>query len=263
MNLIKKNNYEEEIHNLLIQKLTDLKNMTMNYYNNISETFNRLKNYLNNSINEIDNDLNKCANITYSIFAEKYINISKKVESFNFDDEKNVTDTTDVIPVPNQNNNINVEYKTTNMINKAKFYFDLTFDGTELKKPKVKVNVINKSKPDKLYMKLIEPQNNCGKIIEEVEAEFREINYTLNINFYTNSTELYANTFADFDSYYIVKELYEIEEKTIRKCVGDQGNQYCSYKTICDENNPKPLSNRANNLVPRKLINENATIHLN
>ena len=260
LNLIKKNNYEEEIHNFLIQKLSELKNFTLDYYNNISESFNIIRNYLNNSINEIDNDLNKCANITYITFEEKYINISKDVESFNSEESKNEEELKDSVSVPNQNKNINVNYTISNMEKKTKFNFDLVFEGTEVKKPRVKVSVINQSKPDKVNFDLIEPQNGCGKIIELVEASIENVNYTLNMNFFTNSTDIYINTFADFDSYYISKELLEIELITTIKCVDVMGNLICSQKSECDENNPKILSAKSNTLIPRKIINENATI---
>ena len=260
LNLIKKNNYEEEIHNSLIQKLSELKNFTMDYYNNISESFNIIKNYLNNSIHEIDSNLIKCANITYSTFEEKYINISKDVESINFEDSKNEEELKGTESVPNQNKNINVNYTISNMMKKTKFNFDLVFEGNELKKPRVKVNIINQSKPDKVNFGLIEPQNGCGKIIELVEASIKDVNYTINMDFFTNSTSLYVKTFADFESYYISKELHEIEEKTINKCVNVLGNLICSQYSGCDENQPKILSEKSNILVPRKIINENTTI---
>ena len=116
---------------------------------------------------------------------------------------------------------------------------------------------------NKIEFNLIEPQNSCGKIVELAEASFNDVIYSLNIDYFTNDTDkLYINTFGDFESYYIIKELYEIEEIKTIKCVSAGGNQYCSPLSYCDENNKKILSSRANVLVHRKKINYNDTIPL-
>ena len=261
-NLILKNNYEEETHNYLIENLDDLRNKTMNYYNNISEIFIRLKNYLNDSINAVDNNLNECANVTYSTFGQKYINISKEVETINIDDTKNEGDTQDSISVPNQNKIINVDYTISGMVKKAKFQFELIFEGTELKKPRVKLRIINQSKPDKLLFDLIEPLNICGKTIEKLVVPINNVNYTLNIDFYTNSTDLYVASLGDFDSYYISKQLLEIEEKTTTNCIKVGGNEICVDNLSCDPNNPTNIS-KIEKLVPRKIINDYSVIHMN
>ena len=157
----------------------------MNYYTNISESFIELRDYLNNSINKIDNELNQCANITYSTFSDKYINISKEVESINSEDSKiEEEETKDSIPISNQNKIINVNYTINEMLKKVKFKFDLIFEESEIKKPRVKVNIINQSKPNKINFDLIETQTNgCGRIVELVEASFNNVNYSNNFSY--------------------------------------------------------------------------------
>ena len=261
-NLIINNNYEEETHNILIQNLNDLKNRTMNYYNNISEVFNRLKNYLNDSINEIDNNLNQCANITYNTFGEKYINISKEVESINIEDTKNEGDTQESLSFPNQNKIINVVYTISGLVKKAFFQFDLIFEGEELKKPRAKLRIINQSKPNKLNFDIVEPQNTCGKIIEKLDVPINKVNYTLNIDFFTNSTNLYVSSLGDFEDYYISKQLLEVEEKITVNCIKVGGNEICVPNLSCDENNPTNIS-KVDKLVPRKKIDDYSIIHMN
>ena len=264
LNLIKRNNYEIEVHNLLVQKLQYLYTKTLEYYSNITESYDMLKNYLNTSINEIDSNLNKCADITFKTFAEKYINISKEVTSINEEDTKIVESISDSFDVPNQNNaKINVSYNIANMIKDVKYIYDLVFEGDDVKKPIVKLSVINKSRPSKIEFNLSEHQNDCGRIVESVKASIKGVIYTLNVDYFTNSTDLlYINTFGDFESYYINKELYEIKEKTSKKCHIVLGNEYCVIVTSCDEKNPNVLSNNTNILVRRKLINDNNTIPL-
>ena len=261
-NLIINNKYEEETHNILIQNLDDLKNMTINYYNNISEIFIRLKNYLNDSINEIDNYLKECANTTYNTFGEKYINISKEVKSFNIDDSKNEEDTQESISVPNQNKIIDVNYTISGMKKNAKFQFDLIFEDAEIKKPRVKLSIINQSKPNKFHFDLIEPINQCGKVIEKLDVPISNVNYTLNINFFTNSSDLYVSSLGDFEDYYISKQLLEIEEKITTNCIKVGGNEICVPQLSCDENNPQNIS-KVDKLVPRKKINDFAVLHMN
>ena len=261
-NLIINNKYEEETHNILIQNLDDLKNMTINYYNNISEIFIRLKNYLNDSINEIDNYLKECANTTYNTFGEKYINISKEVKSFNIDDSKNEEDTQESISVPNQNKIIDVNYTISGMKKNAKFQFDLIFEDAEIKKPRVKLSIINQSKPNKFHFDLIEPINQCGKVIEKLDIPINNVNYTLNINFFTNSSDLYVSSLGDFEDYYISKQLLEIEEKITINCIKVGWNEFCVPQLSCDENNPQNIS-KVDKLVPRKKINDFAVLHMN
>ena len=81
--IIADNNYEEEINNILNDKLEFLKQMNLNYYKQINESYYKVKNYLIKSINDINTELNECTNITYSTLEDKYISISKEVESFN------------------------------------------------------------------------------------------------------------------------------------------------------------------------------------
>ena len=142
------------------------------------------------------------------------------------------------------------------MVKKTKFNFDIVFEGTELKKPRVKVSIINQSKPDKVSFKIIEPQNGCGKTIELVQASIEKVNFTLNMNFFTNITELYVNTLTDFDSYYMSKELQDIEEKQINKCINVLGNLICTQQYECNNDSPQTISNRTNILIPRKNINQ-------
>ena len=81
--IILDNDYEEEINNILNDKLEFLKQMNLNYYKQINESYYKVKNYLIKSINDINTELNECTNITYSTLEDKYISISKEVESFN------------------------------------------------------------------------------------------------------------------------------------------------------------------------------------
>ena len=80
-NLIKKNEYEEEIEQLITNKLEHLNNLTSDYYTQINAKYLQTKNYLKSSIEEIDNLLNLCAKKTFSVFVDKYNEISNLTQN--------------------------------------------------------------------------------------------------------------------------------------------------------------------------------------
>ena len=71
----------DEIYNNLTYILKNLNNYSLNYYEEIKNHFDSLKEYIEKSPYEIDDSLNKCANVTYDTFANKYEEISEDDQS--------------------------------------------------------------------------------------------------------------------------------------------------------------------------------------
>ena len=213
-NRIEDNDYEDEILNILKNKLDFLNQMTLDYYKQINDSYYRLKDYLIESINEINTDLNECANITYSTFGDKYNLISKEVESFDKEEfEISKEEKQNIFVVGNQNQITTVNYTIYNMTKKTKFKYDLEFEDIGIKKPNVKINIINQNKPKKINFDLIKTLNGCGRIVESLEIEVNDVNYTMNVDFNTKSTDIHLTTITDFQSYQYYKEVYQIEEE--------------------------------------------------
>ena len=247
------NDYEEEILNALNNKLEFLNQMSLDYYKQINTSYYRVKNYLIESINEIYNELNECANITYSTFGEKYTSISKEVESFDKEESEISKEEIDnSYVVGNQNQITTVNYKIYNMTKKTKFKYDLEFEDVEIKKPRVKININNQNKPRKIKFDLIKEQNECGRIVEALEVEVNNVNYTMNVDFNTQSTDIILTTITNFGAYQYSKEVYQIVEESYPDCVSVIGVTTCFDNIYCDEDNRKIISPRQNINIEEK-----------
>ena len=208
------NDYEEDIYTPLEQKLTYLKNFTADYYIQVNESFYKIKNYLINSINEINKLFNECANITYKTFEDYYIDISKRVDIIdteqNEDEEtyeiKNHTSLT-------QNTGFHTDVNIESFTKKAKFKFSYELDKNErLKMPKVYANVINLNRPKKVNFKIYSDIDDCVKHVQEIEIEFNDAKYSMLLDYNASNGDIIANTIFEFDSY-----RYSVERYTTAK----------------------------------------------
>ena len=85
------------------------------------------------------------------------------------------------------------------MIKKTKYKYDLRFEDIRMKKPNI--NIINQNKPKKINFDLIKSLNGCGRIVESIEIEFNDVNYTMNVDFNTQSKDINFTTITNFEAY--------------------------------------------------------------
>ena len=257
--IIKDNNYEENVNSKLMNKLEYLKNITSNYYNNMNETFNSLSENIKESTNKIDDLLNKCANITYSIFIKKYDQISNESE---FIDNEQFYEEEEVNKISwdsiSQNTNFKTDVFITSLINKARFKFALKFEEDEgIKKPKVLASIINESKPKKITFLVYSGFGTCGKFVQRIIVEFNGVNYTTNIDFNIESTEINVNVITNFEEYKFSKERYKINDVQNTECKLIFGIPLCIQPNKCDEKNEIIIEALSNEIVEKK----NYSIH--
>ena len=242
-------------------KLINLKNFTLDYYTSINERFNDLKILLKTSINDIYNNINKCANLTYITFSGKYDELSK-VEEINSVKDDTLGEISDYITVGSQNKITNVSYSIPEISQKTQFKFSIEFEEEgEVKKPKVIASVINESKPKLLDIKLITPGNGAGDIIEKINVEPNNVNFTMSVYYTTKSKDLYVTTITDFESYKYSTELVQLQENDIEKCDWEDGIYMCYQFYEYTEDNPKILSSKKDKNIPRKIIIEESIVH--
>ena len=261
LKIIKDNNYVEEISNELMTELINLKNFTLDYYTSINERFNDIKIFLKTSINDIYNNINKCANLTYVTFSEKYEELSK-VEEINSKKNNTLGEISDSIIVGSQNKLTNVNYSIPEISQKTQFKFNVIFEEEgEVKKPKVIVSIINESKPKLLDIKFISPGNEAGDIIEKINVELNNVNFTMSVYYTTKSKDLYVTTITDFESYKYSIELVQQTPNYIEKCGIEEGIYLCYSYFEYTEDYPKILSSKNYKNIPRKLIIEESIVH--
>ena len=207
-NLIQKN-YEDETFLLMSEKLESLKNLTSDYYNQIKESFYQIKNYLNTSIQEIDNLLNLCANKTYSTFVEKYNEISEITQTKDKEQEEVESEHTESFESLSDNLQYYTDIHMIYLEKKANFKFTFNFDEiNNFKMPKVYAHVINLSRPKKINMEIYSTFDSDGKNVQAYEIEFNNVNYSMILDFNTDSNDIISTVIADFDSYQYSEKRY-------------------------------------------------------
>jgi hypothetical protein len=213
LKLIKDNYYSDEIYNELNKKLMNITNFTLDYFSSINESFYDLKEHLKTSINDIYNKIDKCANVTYTTFSEKYDNFSN-VEGINLVMDNNLGIKSDSTIVENQNQITIVNYTISQILQKTQFKVRVEYEEEGgIKKPIINLIIINESRPKKISFKFINSQGEAGDIIENVNIEPNNVNFTMNVYYSTKSKDLYVTTIIDFESYQYSTELNQKKEE--------------------------------------------------
>ena len=261
--LIIKNNYEEETFNDISNKLDYLNNLTLDYYNKINDSFYQMKIYFDSSIEEIDNLLNLCANETFSTFKEKYDNISSLKISHNFDKEQKENENEDLTLNDNikyQNKQYSIDTKIINLIKNAYFKFSFDFDEiNNLKMPKVYAHVINLSKPKKLNINISSEFGTCGKDIDSYEIEFNKVNFSVLLDFNTDSNDIISTFITDFEPYQYTATKYTKQDKSEPECVDltDFGLTVVCYEGNDCENSEATFKGKEIISIDKKYSKEN------
>ena len=264
--LIIKNNYEEETFNNISNKLDYLNNLTLDYYNKINDSFYQMKIYFDSSIEEIDNLLNLCANETFSTFKEKYDEISSLKISHNFDKEQKENENEDLTLNDNikyQNKQYSIDTKIINLIKNAYFKFSFDFDEiNNLKMPKVYAHVINLSKPKKLNINISSEFGTCGKDIDSYEIEFNKVNFSVLLDFNTDSNDIISTVITDFEPYQYTATKYTKQDKSEPECVDltDFGLTVVCYEGNDCENSEATFKGKEIISIDKKYSKENITI---
>ena len=184
------------------------------------------------------------------------------MEKINLIKEVALGEISDSIIVGNQNKMTNVTYSIPEISQKTQFKFNVEFEEEgEIKKPKIIASVINGSKPKKLDIKFITSMNGAGDIIEKINVEPNNVNFTMSVYYTTKSKNLYVTTITDFESYKYSTELVQLQENDIEKCDWEDGIYMCYQFYEYTEDNPKILSSKKDKNIPRKTIIEESIVH--
>ena len=258
--LITKNKYSDDIEIFLKAKLENLTNISQVYYSSINESYFNLKNYLNKSLTELNTLLNQCASITYKTMNNEYENISKHTTNISQKYSTNNKKISDKIY--NKKTEHYNRYATAKILDfneYAEFRFNLSFEEGSLKKPKVKARIVDKSYPKKAKFIVSSPFGNCGETINELNVEFNEANYTMDLDYNHEKNNINVSTFTNFEKYNYSIEVYQIEENNEPDCINAFGIDVCSIGE-CVNKNKKILQNTYSTIVDAKIHNNSHTI---
>ena len=232
-----KDNFEIDSQ-ILYDKLDNLRNICLYYYDNISERIVELNNYINKSIYEFNDLLNRCANITYQTFTYKYDEISNESKSIDEKSFKRIDETKMDSDSTSQNTKYLTNITFKNLVEEAEFVFELIFNEEDnIKKPKVIANIINRSRPKEVVIKINLIINSCEKIVHEIKINFNNINYTTNIEFNMNSTNIFSYITANFEPFTYYLKTYKISKYPEEICpsqLDHYGAPVCYPNPKCD-----------------------------
>ena len=230
---------DDDMFETLNIKLDDLYNYSINYYEILRDNFNSLKTYIEDSLLEIKILINKCANITYKTFEDKYEEIASDSESVDKEHNEELDSETFKAISSNQNGEFETIAEFKALKKKGRFKFSLIKEGEgKMKKLRIVASVVNQIKPDSMKIKVSQHFGACGEDYYEIKAEFKDINYSSNINFDTKQAVIKVNTIANFEKYRYSIGRYKIENSEGTICYNFLGTVTC-IEEECDMNNPK------------------------
>ena len=161
-----------------------------------------------------------------------------------------------------QNKMIEVNYTISQILKKAQFKFKIEFEEEGgIKKPKVTVSIINEIRPKKIESNFINSFPDSD-IIEKVNIEPNNVNYTMNLYYSTKSKVLFVTTVTDFESYKYSRETIKMEKKEVVVAQSLFDIVICMpIRYLKDE--PVILISKKFSIIPRKASFEEFIVHEN
>ena len=212
--LIEENDYEEDVKIYLNDKLTNLTNILKEYYYSINEIYNEFRSYLNQSIEDIGNKINKCANNTYKVFNqefEKIVNRTSKSNNMTFSNPNSNLGNETFSPNSEHKSNT-VTASITDMMERAEFKFHIYYKEEKIKKLYILASIINRIRPSKTKIDIATKFSNCGEMVNSLDIEFNEANFTMDIHYDSESNKINITAFTYFEEYTYYKESYKMND---------------------------------------------------
>ena len=226
--IIEENEYKEDIRDYLIEKLINLTNISKKYNNEINESYYNLKEYLNKSIEDINNKINNCAKITYKIFNqefEKIVNETKPSHNSISETENIENDLPNITYDKSEHKTTSVNYSLTDMKKEGEFTFDIKYKQDNIKKLIIIAKIINRNKPKKTNIDINYAEDGrCNKVINNLDIEFNEVNYTMDIIFNSETNKINISTYTLFEEYKYFTETYKYNGSSARQAISTGGN---------------------------------------
>jgi len=114
-------------------------------------------------------------------------------------------------------------------------------------------NIVDKSRPKKVALNVSSPFGSCGENINQLEIEFNDANYTMNID-YSGGSNITLTTFTNFEKYKYSTEVYQFGE-TNETIYAEVNGIIVSY-TKCKKAKSKVLKNKFYTEIDEKKYNE-------
>ena len=257
---IKNNRYSKKINKFLFGQLNALYYILIDYYSNVKKGLSEKRISMNYNIENIYAEMLTVRLITATTLNDEYENILSLAENFNISHSR----TAEAPEI------IEYKHKSDHMTNKAtatfteikeytQFEFETFLKGGFWKTPYVKAKIVEKSRPEKLFLNVRNEFGFCGRKSIRYNIDFNDVNYTLTLNYDTKNNYIDITTFTDFDKYYYTSQMYEIPDKYIMENITYFGYTVSFFKQ-CYDAQVRNLTGVHNNEVEAKNYNETMII---
>ena len=241
-NSIKDRKYTEEISNKLYEKLEELKNLSISYYNNVKIKYDKTKEYLENSIIKIDKLIEKSSNITFTTINDKY----KEIKN-NFTKINNTIENRDKKePIIESNTNYQIEIESYEMILNNEFLFDIILEDG---KYKLKGVSINRNRPRSIFIHFSSVLDSCPNKEKEMTVNLNNISSIVDLEFDSSSLKTFITKKYNFIEYSIDNKFYNGTQEINTVSIGNiHVQKFICKKELMDP----PLGEKYREEVPAK-----------
>ena len=214
--LIKENKYNEEIITFLNEKINTLQTKLYNYYVQIYNNLNSLQTDIRINMSSIYSYLSSCENITENVLYHEYKDIRNETNKINFNYSNYINESSPKITYKSISDHMtNEAFAYIYNINEyVEFKSDYTYTGCIWERPKFKVTIINKSKPNKMHLDFF---SSCGKCCTEghmYNLTLNGVNFTTIVEYDMNTSSIIINTYTNIERYVIYEDIYRKEQQS-------------------------------------------------
>ena len=207
--VLDKNKNKNEFYDLMTTRLEELKNISLDYYNQSKNIYDIMKEQIIDNIIDLDDLLKSCEEITTETIKNAYIDIKNKfnkVEESQNLEKKNK----EIEPYKNKQSDTFFITETTveNYFIDNQFILDLLYDE-ETKSYNVIGKVVNNIKPKKFEINFYSPIGQNEKSGRKINVNFNKISSYSNITFNSELNKATIITNFDFDEYSVKTQYYE------------------------------------------------------
>jgi hypothetical protein len=241
-NAIKDRKYTEEISKNLYQRLEELKELSISYYNKVKIKYDKIKEYLEDSIIKIDELIEKSSNITYTTINDKYKEIKNNFKQIN----NKIVNSDKIEPITNSSQNSQIEIVISEMILNNEFLFDIILEDS---KYKLKGQSINKNRPKSIFIHFSSIIDSCPYKEKEMTINLNNISSIVDLEFDSSSLKTFITKKYNFTEYFIDNKFYNgTQEIHFVSFGGISVKKYVCKKELVEA----PLGEKEREIVPTK-----------
>ena len=107
----------------------------------------------------------------------------------------------------------------------GEFKFDIQYKQDNIKKLIIMAKIINRNRPKKTNIDINYAEDGkCNKVVNNLDIEFNEVNYTMDIIFDSETNKINISTYTMFEEYTYYTETYKYNGSSARKPIYTSGN---------------------------------------